>query len=176
MGYTLTSEELDRVTRDFKALAERKKEILDEDLLALLHHGAMEDAPDVHRLVALDVQCGGTASTARVVLESGGDATREAVGTGDGPIDAAFAALATLTDVNIVLQNLSIRSSTPGEDALGEVSIQARADGHTFAGRGASTDVVRASVDAYVHLMNKVEQARVMEARHLERTANAWAV
>jgi len=176
MGYALTPEELDRVTRDFKALADRKKEILDEDLLALLHHGTMEDAPEVYRLAELDVRCGGEVSTARVVLESDGESDRQAVGTGDGPVDAAFAALATLTDANIVLQSLTIRSSTPGEDALGEVSIQARADGHTFTGRGASTDVVRASVHAYVHLLNKVEQARVLEARHLELTANAWAV
>jgi hypothetical protein len=59
---------------------------------------------------------------------------------------------------------------------VGEVNIRARADGHTFTGRGAATDIVLASAEAYLHMVNKAEQARVAEARHLERTADAWAV
>ncbi|MDP2957780.1 MAG: 2-isopropylmalate synthase [Longimicrobiales bacterium] len=176
MGYTLTSEELDRVSRDFKVLADRKKEILDEDLISILHHGAMEDVRPVHRLGSLEVWCGGEVARARVTLDSDGAPPLHAEAEGDGPIAAAFAALGRVVDFNFVLENLSIRAATPGEDAMGEVNIQARVDGQTFKGRGASTDVVRASAEAYLHVINKAEQARVLEAKHLERSADAWAV
>jgi len=177
LGYTLTSEEMDRVTADFKALADRKKEILDEDLLSLLHHGTLEDVPEIHRLEALDVRCGGEASSARVSL-CGADPgiSRIAEGEGDGPIAAAFAALASALGFDVVLESLTIRSATPGEDAVGEVTIRARVHGRTFTGRGASTDVVLASARAYLHVANKAEQARALEAQYWARTADAWAV
>lgn len=176
MGYTLTAEELDRVCADFKVLADRKKEILDEDLLSILHHGAMEDVRAVHRLGSLEVWCGGEVSHARVTVDSDGASLVHAEGEGDGPIAAAFAALGSVVGFNFVLESLNIRAATPGEDAMGEVDIQARVDGQTFKGRGASTDVVLASAEAYLHVINKAEQARVLEARHLARSADAWAV
>jgi len=176
MGYTLTPEEMERVYVSFKALAERKKRILDEDLLSLLHHVTMEDAPRSHRLLSLEVSCGGEVSRARAVLESDRDGMVDTEGEGDGPIAAAFTALGSVVGFRIVLEDLSIRAATPGEDAVGEVSIRARADGQTFTGRGASTDIVLASAEAFLHVVNKAEQARVLEARHLARTADAWAV
>jgi len=177
LGYALTSEEMDRVATDFKALAARKRDILDEDLLSLLHHGALEDVPPIHRLEELDVRCGGEVSRARVALAGnrpGGAHTAEA--EGDGPIAAAFAALGGALGVDVVLEDLAIRAASPGEDAVGEVTIRARVHGHTFTGRGASTDVVLASARAWLHVANKAEQARVLEAEYLARTADAWAV
>ena len=176
LGYALTPEELDRVARDFKELADRKKDILDEDLISILHHGVMDDVPEVHRIESLAVKCGGAASEARMTVVSRGGAPRTAHGGGDGPIAASFAAAEALTDFTVVLEDLAIRSATPGRDAVGEVAIRARVDGQTFTGRGGATDVVLASARAYVHVLNKAEQARVLEARHLARTADAWAV
>jgi len=159
LGYSLTPEELKRVTRDFKELADRKKTVLDEDLISILHHEVMEDVPEVHKLISLDVHCGGDASTATVVIETEG-VQQTSEGSGDGPIAAAFAALDAVLDTSIVLERFSIRAATPGRDALGEVSIQALVDGHTFTGRGAHTDVVRASVLAFLHAVNKGAAAR----------------
>jgi 2-isopropylmalate synthase len=159
LGYHLTPEELKRVARDFKELADRKKTVLDEDLISILHHEVMEDVREVHQLVSLDVHCGGDVSTASVAIESAGD-PRAGEGTGDGPIAAAFAALDSVLDTHIVLERFSIRAATPGRDALGEVSIQASIDGHTFTGRGAHTDVVRASAEAFLHAVNKAAAAR----------------
>ena len=176
LGYMLTPEELDRVCTDFKALADRKKEVLDEDLLSILHHGGMDDVPEVHRVVELDVRCGGPVSRARVRLAARDGLPTEASADGDGPIDAAFAAIEELVDFRIVLEDLRIRAATAGEDAMGEVSVQVRVDGQTFAGRGAATDVVLASAQALLHVVNKAEQARRLEARHLALTADAWAV
>jgi 2-isopropylmalate synthase len=166
LGYTLTPEELKRVSRDFKELADRKKTVLDEDLISILHHEVMEDVPEVHQLITLDVHCGGDLSKAEVVIESEGE-TRTSEGAGDGPIAAAFAALDSVLDTHIVLERFSIRAATPGRDALGEVSIQASIDGHTFTGRGAHTDVVRASAEAFLHAVNKAATARSLEGARM---------
>lgn len=175
LGYDLTPEELDRVSRDFKRLAVRKDEILDEDLLSLLHHGAMDDVPEVHRIESLTVSCGGEESVAELTA-TGSGVPRSATGTGDGPIAAAFAAAEDLFDFRVKLETLRIRAATPGRDALGEVAIRASVDGHTLTGRGASTDVVRASLQAYFHVINKAEAARKLEERHLTTLARAWGV
>ena len=172
LGYTLSPEELKRVARDFKELADRKKVVLDEDLISILHHEVMEDVPEVHKLVALDVHCGGAVSTATVSVESDGQ-THVGEGTGDGPIAAAFAAIDSVLDTHIVLERFSIRAATPGRDAVGEVSIQALVGGHAFTGRGAHTDVVRASAEAFLHAVNKAAAAKVLEANHMATTTKS---
>ena len=83
---------------------------------------------------------------------------------------------APVLDFRVVLDDLTVRSATPGRDAVGEVSIHARVDAHTFTGRGAHTDVVRAAAQAYLHAVNKAAAARVLEEAHLESTANQWGV
>ena len=176
LGYTLSPEELERVSRDFTALADRKKQVLDEDLLSILHHGVLEDVDEVYRLSWLDVRCGADVSNASVVIDSDDGPPRTATGSGDGPIAAAFAAMDGLLDFRVVLQDLTIRSATPGGDAIGEVSIHASIDGHTFTGRGAHTDVVRASAQAYLHAVNKAAAARVLEESHLAAISDVWGV
>ena len=176
LGYTLTPEELERVTQDFTELADRKKTVLDEDLLSILHHGVMEDVPELYRLSALEVRCGTDVSQASVALEADDGPPRTADGSGDGPIAAAFAAMERIVDFRVVLVDLTIRSATPGRDALGEVSIHASIDGQTFTGRGAHTDVVRASVHAYLHAVNKAAAARALEENHLAATSDVWGV
>jgi len=175
LGYSLTREELKRVTIDFKELADRKKTVLDEDLISILHHEVMEDVPEVHVLGALDVHCGGDESSATVAIESEGEALK-GEGTGDGPIAAAFAAVDSALDTQFVLERFTIRAATPGRDALGEVSIQARIEGHTFTGRGAHTDVVRASAEALLHAINKAAAARSLEEGHSMATSQIGGV
>ncbi len=176
LGYTLTPEDLDRVSRDFKDLAKRKKDVLDEDLVSLLHYGVMDDVPEVHRIGDLTVTCGGDVSRARITLESEGGLPRTAEAEGDGPIAATFAATDRLVDFNVVVEDLQLRAATPGRDAVGEVAVRARIDGQTFTGRGGHTDVVYASAKAYLHAINKAEQARILEARGLARAADLWGV
>jgi 2-isopropylmalate synthase len=176
LGYALTPEELVRVERDFTALADRKKVVLDEDLLSILHHGVMDDVEQVYRLSWLDVRCGSEVSEAAVVIGSVGDPPRTGRGEGDGPIAAVFAAMDSLLDFRVVLQDLTIRSATPGGDAIGEVSIHATIDGHSFTGRAAHTDVVRASADAFLHAVNKAAAARALEASHLAEISDVWGV
>jgi 2-isopropylmalate synthase len=175
LGYTLTPEQLKRVTHAFKALADRKKTVLDEDLISILHHGVMEDVPELYHVASLDVRCGGDVSEAAVEIATAGK-TLKGRAKGDGPIAAAFAAVESVLEYRVVLERFTIRAATPGQDAVGEVAIEARVDGHTFTGRGAHTDVVRASAEALVHAVNKAAAARTLEESHLAATSDSWGV
>lgn len=176
LGYELAPEELDRAYKLFTLLADQKKSVLDEDLLVILHHGTMMDAPRSFRLVELDVNCGGEWSTARVRVTHGDGPEMEASGKGDGPIAAAFSAIDALIDTTVEIIDFEIVAATPGRDAVGEVNLHARIGGRTFAGRGASTDVVDAAARAYINALNKAEQAKAMEGIELEKENYLWGV
>ncbi len=176
LGYELDPEELARAYDLFKALADRKKEILDEDLLAILHHGCMDDVPASFHLRELEVTCGSKTASARVAVESAG-VLRTAMAEGDGPLAAAFAAVDAIADgFRIELHQLSIEAVTHGGDAVGEASLQAHIDGKSFTGSAASPDIVNASVRAYLHALNKAAHARGLEAEALERASYVWGV
>ncbi len=176
LGYEMDAEELARAYHLFTLLAEQKKQVLDEDLLAILHHGAWHDAEHVHHLHSLEVTCGEARATARVRLSCHKDPERDATAEGDGPIAAVFSAIDAAVDARVHIEDLQIRSATPGRDAVGEVTIQATVDGRTFTGRGASTDVVNAAARAYLNALDKAAQADEHEARELERTSYLWGV
>ncbi len=176
LGYELQPEELDRAYKLFNLLTDQKKTVLDEDLLVILHHGAMVDTPASIRLVELDVSCGGKWSTARVRLIHGDDPPMEGRSRGDGPIAAAFSAIDAVIEATAQIEDLEIVAATPGRDAVGEVNLHARIGGQTFAGRGASTDVVDAAARAYINALNKAEQAKVLESMELEKESYLWGV
>ena len=166
LGYELDETALARLYTEYKALAERKREVLDEDLLALLH-GRFHDAPEVYRLSHLLVTCGTVSASAEVRLAGPGSSERAAAATGNGPIAAAFAAIAKLVGREVDVLTLSVQSVTPGRDSLGQVVVQARIDGKTLSGHGASTDIVEASARALVHALNKVSHADDLEGQSL---------
>jgi 2-isopropylmalate synthase len=176
LGHTVAGEELDRAYRLFKLLADQKKEVLDEDLLAILHHGTWDDVAPVYRLVELEVRCGGRWSTARVQLDWGHGPGRVSRARGDGPIAAALEAVNGLLEHTVQLEDLQVRAATPGRDAVGEVHVRAAVNGRVFTGRAASTDVVDAAVRAYLHAINKAEHATMLEAKELEKEAYLWGV
>lgn len=176
LGYELEEGELDRAHRLMLVLATQKDHILDEDLLAILHHGTWSDVPSVWKLEFLEVICGAAMSSARVVLIRDGTPTREARADGDGPLAAAFAAVDQLTDEGMELEDLQIRAATPGRDAVGEANLRARVRGRSFAGHAADTDVVTAAVRAYLQVLDKAEHATTLEARELEKYADMWGV
>ncbi|HWV57180.1 MAG TPA: 2-isopropylmalate synthase, partial [Longimicrobiales bacterium] len=165
LGYELDGPALDRAYKLFKLLADQKKTILDEDLLAIVDQGTIGEIPQAYRLRALDVLCGARRAEAKVRLANGAGIEKEASATGDGPLAAAFSAVDVVTGLTCEVEDLSIRAATPGRDAVGEVNIRAVIDGRTFTGRGASTDVVDAAVRAYVHATNKALYAREVAGR-----------
>src|SRR5438309_262601 len=174
LGYELDEPTLEWLYREFTTLADRKKEILDEDLLALLHE-SFHDAPEAYQLTYLKAMCGTVSATADVTLTGPWMRERSVSGTGNGPIAAAFAAISSIVERQIEVLNLSLQSVTPGRDSVGHVFIQARIDGKTLTGHGASTDVVEASARALVHALNKASFADRLEDTSLN-SVNLWGV
>lgn len=174
LGYELDESALARLHGEFMALADRKHQILDEDLLALLH-ARFHDAPELYRLTYLMVTCGTVSASADVRISGPGAGERGATASGNGPIAAAFAAIAKVVERQIDVMNLSVQSVTPGRDSLGQVLVQARIDGRTLSGHGASTDIVEASARALVHALNKVCHADDLESQSLNGTCY-WGV
>jgi 2-isopropylmalate synthase len=174
LGYQLSAEELAEVYQGFTALAERKREILDEDLLALLHE-SFHDAPEEFQLTHLRVVCGSVTATAEVRMTGPWPGERSARGTGDGPIAAAFTAVSEILGRAVEVLSLSLRSVTPGRDSVGQVFLQAKIDGKSLSGHSASTDIVEASARALVHALNKAKYAERLEDSSLN-SVYLWGV
>lgn len=176
LGYDPGTEDLDRAYRLFKLLAAQKREILDEDLLAILHHGTLDSSDPWYRLDRVEVTCGGRWSVATVALQEGDAPPREATAREPGPIAAAFTALCELVEERVVFEDLTIRANTPGDDAVAEIAVRLTVGGRTFSARGASTDVVHGTVRALVNGLNKAWQARELEAQALAAAGDMWGV
>jgi 2-isopropylmalate synthase len=174
LGYALSEGQLEEVYREFTSLADRKREILDEDLLALVHE-SFHDAPEAYQLSHLRVVCGSVTPTAEVRMTGPWAGERAARGTGDGPIAAAFTAISEILGRPVEVLSLSLRSLTPGRDSVGQVFLQAKIEGKSLSGHGASTDVVEASARALVHALNKARHADQLEASSLN-AVYLWGV
>jgi 2-isopropylmalate synthase len=174
LGYDLGEEQLNEVYREFIALADRKREILDEDLLALLHD-SFHDAPEEYQMTHLRVVCGSVSPTAEVRMTGAWTGERAARGTGDGPIAAAFTAISEITGRQLEVMSLQLRSLTPGRDSVGQVFLQVKVDGKSLSGHGASTDIVEASGRALVNALNKARHADRLESSSLN-SVYLWGV
>src|SRR5256885_2368919 len=175
LGYEVDDATLRKLYDEFTTLADKKREILDEDLLALLH-GRFHDAPEAYRLAYLPGTCGTVSATAEVRLAGPWNgAERGGTAVGNGPIAAALAAIAKVVERQVDVLNLTVQSVTPGRDSLGQVLVQARIDGKSLSGHGASTDIVEASARALVHALNKVSHADQLEDQSLN-ASSFWGV
>jgi 2-isopropylmalate synthase len=156
LGYDLSDAELDLVFSKFKELADKKKHVMDEDLEAIVTEGILRTA-DVFVLDYLHVTAGTTVlPMASVRLKINGRAVQGA-GYGNGPIDAAYNAIAKLTGTTSELLRFSISALTGGTDALGEVTVRLRENGLLAMGKGADPDIITASAMAYVNGLNRLE-------------------
>ena len=174
LGYDLSEGKVTELYREFTVLADRKREILDEDLLALLHE-SFHDAPEEYHLTHLRIVCGSGLAEADVRMTGPWTGERMARAGGDGPIAAAFAAISEILERPVEVSNLSVRSVTPGRDSVGQVFLQCRIGGKTLSGQGASTDIVEASARALVHALNKERHAERLEATAYDSTQH-WGV
>ncbi|MFH1190025.1 MAG: 2-isopropylmalate synthase [Candidatus Omnitrophota bacterium] len=154
LGVDLKKAELDKAFERFKELADKKKEIFDEDLEAIIDE-EISKVPEKIHLVHFNITSGDSIKpSARLTIRYGGRIT-EASSTGDGPVDACYRAIDKITGISGRLMDYQIRSVTKGKDALGEVSVKVESKGKMFSGRGASTDIIEASIKAYVNAINK---------------------
>ncbi|MGZ8256921.1 MAG: 2-isopropylmalate synthase [Gallionella sp.] len=140
----------------FKELADRKSEIFDEDLQALVSDEAVTKVSEHYRLVSLRAHCEtGMLPQARVVMNLGSD-EHEADAQGGGPVDATFKAIEQIVGSGAELQLYSVNNITSGTDAQGEVTVRLSKGGRIVNGQGADTDIVTASAKAYLNALNKL--------------------
>ena len=155
LGYKLTKKQLNEAYEKFIELADKKREIYDADIEALISQQAA-DLVEVWRLESLQTTAGtNTIPTATVTLSKQGQKVTDAA-TGDGPIDAAYEAIGRITGVKLKLTDYSLRALTSGKDAQGEVTIEVVHKGEKLRARGVSTDIVEASAKAYLTAVNRV--------------------
>jgi len=154
LGHTLDDGQIDRAFDKFKVLADKKKEVFDEDIEAIIGE-EIEQVAQVWTLQAVQTVAGSTATpTATVTLSREGQSTTDAA-IGDGPVDAAYEAISRITGVKLTLRDYSLRAITSGKDAQGEVTIEVEHEGRRFRARGVSTDIVEASARAYLAAVNR---------------------
>ncbi|MDH3601984.1 MAG: 2-isopropylmalate synthase [Candidatus Tectomicrobia bacterium] len=159
LGYELAQEELNEVYQLFLEVADRKKEVVDSDLRAIMNDQVVQ-LPETFKFEYLAISSvSGEKPSASVRLRVGED-VKEATAHGNGPVDAAYKAVDVITDLAVKLDDYSVRSITEGQEAMGEAVVKVRDNGTEVTGRAVTTDVVEASVRAYVNAMNKVIEER----------------
>ena len=155
LGYELTKEQLDTAFEQFKRLADKKKVVTDLDIEALVQQKTF-NIPETYRLKRFVINSGSTiTATATVYLETL-EFPKEAVSTGDGPIDAAFKAIDQIVGIEFELDTFTINAVSEGKDAQGEVIVKIAKDGKLYTGRGLSTDIIESSIKAYLNAINKM--------------------
>jgi 2-isopropylmalate synthase len=160
LGYELSGDEFSRAFADFKELADKKAEIDDRDIEALIGD-ELRTVEETYHLVLLQVSCGNhLVATATVRLRAPGGQEIVESATGTGPVDAAFKAIDAVVGVPNTLLEFSVKSITAGIDALGEVLVRVQADGNTYVGRGADTDIVVAAAKALMNALNRMPEVQ----------------
>lgn len=164
MGMMLSDAEVERAYTKFIELADKKKNIYDDDLLSLVRD-EFDAMPNAYVLDYLNVSAGtGTVPTATVRLRKGGQVKLDA-GCGDGPVDAALKTIDRITRIKGKLLEFSLQAVTVGKDALGEVTVRVNFGAETLTGKAASTDIVEAGTKAYLACVNRLLFNRTMRRK-----------
>jgi 2-isopropylmalate synthase len=159
MGYELDEENLNKAFERFKQLADKKKDVFDEDIDAIVADEIMR-VPETYRLDYVNVVSGSdTVPTVVIRMDINGRSVQEA-GFGEGPVDAVYKTIAKITKTKSKLLRYAVNAITGGTDALGEVTVRLEEKGHTVIGQGAHTDIIVASGKAYVNALNKLEHKK----------------
>ena len=171
LGFVLSKEELDRCFEEFKVVCDKKKNITDADLEAIVTHNTnvvYEDEAGGYKLDWFQMSTSNfTTATCTVSLEKDGE-KKEDVALGDGPIDAAYNAIdAIIQPSPHSFDIFNIHSISEGKDTLGDVTVKVNAYDRTFTGRGLSTDIMEASINAYIKALNRMA---AYERKHSDET------
>jgi len=153
LGYHLSEPELQKSYEAFLELADKKKEIFDDDLRMLMGDKIFKEQ-QIYELLYIHVMAGSDLiPTATVKIKSETETFQES-STGDGPVDATFNAIERALGFKTTVESYNVRSVTSGRQALGEAIIRIRQDENSFTGRGTSTDIIEASAKAYLQAIN----------------------
>ena len=155
IGYDLSEEDAAKVCEAFERIAQKKGTVSARELDTIVASVAMQ-VPPTYQLVNYVINCGNVISaSAQLKLNKAGE-TLEGVCLGDGPIDAAFLAVEQIVGHHYELDDFQIQAVTEGREAMGETVVRLRSNGKLYSGRGISTDIVGASIHAYISALNKI--------------------
>jgi 2-isopropylmalate synthase len=157
LGYSISKSDLEKIYQRFIELADKKKEVYDDDLRILMGDEILKEK-DRFTLEYLQVFVGTRSiPTATVQIKFNGDIAEESA-TGDGPVDAVFNAIDRALKSHFNIESYQVRSVTSGREAMGEVTVRIRNNGKSYNGRGVSTDIIEASAKAYLQAINQHEK------------------
>jgi 2-isopropylmalate synthase len=162
LGYHLSDEQVEQLFEDFKVLADKKKEVYDEDLIVLVEKH-IQDVPAHWSLESLHTTAGTSViPTATICIRRPDGQLVQDAAIGDGPVDAIFKAVERVTGIAANLRDFAVRGVTEGKDAQGEVTLEleVQSDDRSFRGRAASTDIIEASALAYLNAVNAIATRR----------------
>ena len=155
LGYDLSEEDGAKVYEAFKAIAQKKEKVSTRELDAIVASAAMQ-VPPTYVLDTYVITAGNTISSTAHLKIAKADTMLEGVCVGDGPIDAAFLAIERITGQHYELDDFQIQAVTEGREAMGQTVVKLRSSGKVYSGRGISTDIVGASIRAYINALNKI--------------------
>ena len=155
LGYDLSEEDGIKVFEAFQNIAARKEKVSAKELDAIVASAAMQ-VPPTYVLDTYVITAGNTISSTAHLKLNRGDARLEGISIGDGPIDAAFLAIESITGCHYELDDFQIQAVTEGREAMGQTVVKLRSGGKLYSGRGISTDIVGASIRAYLSALNKI--------------------
>ncbi|MFD2176428.1 2-isopropylmalate synthase [Veronia pacifica] len=158
LGYTDSDYNLDTLYESFLKLADRKGQVFDYDLEALMFFNNVQEEDDFYKLKYLSVQSGSVMATTTITLQCGSEDVSEAA-IGNGPVDALYQCIYRVTGYDIVLDKFDLTAKGEGEDGLGQADIIANYKGRKYHGTGASTDIIEASGQALLHVINSIYRA-----------------
>ncbi len=158
LGYQLTDEQITTAFKFFKELCDSKKDVTDGDIEALIIDNILGISIGdnfTYKHYTAQVGCADVPASAMVVLTKDNKTIRDAA-VGNGPVDAAYNAIKRLIGIEPILEKFNIKATSPLSDALGEAMVVLEHAGHKAQGRGASTDIIEASIKAYVNAVNRL--------------------
>jgi 2-isopropylmalate synthase len=155
LGYTFSSEKLDQLYQRFVQVADKKQAVHDDDLIAIIHD-ELHSTPEIYRFIYLNIKGETGASSEAVVRLRIGETVHEGRASGVGPVDAAYKAISKSIKLSPTLCRYDIQAITGGTEALGKVTVQLEKEGTNVVGKGTSTDIIEASVKAYIDALNRL--------------------
>ncbi|SEN82766.1 2-isopropylmalate synthase [Paenibacillus sp. OV219] len=165
LGYELDDEAVNTAFAKFKDLADKKKNVMDEDIRAMLEE-KLTDSPEVYSLETIEVSYGNkSVPSATIRVRTAEGEVKEQTAEGNGSVDAIYNAIDGLTTENVELEDYSIKSVSHGKDALGEVHVVLKQEDVSAQGRGLSTDILEASARAYIDALNRLIEKRKSPGR-----------
>ena len=175
LGYQETDYELETLYADFLTLADKKGQVFDDDLEALLFNIQQQDQQDFYHLQTLNVQSGGSEFATSSIKIALGDDHKIVSATGNGPVDALYRAIKKAIDINFEVSDYKISNKGEGEDGLGKADIVVSWHGRNFHGYGLDTDVIKASGNALINALNGIHRAMTIAELKTERKKETTA-